>query len=111
MRLIKPSSGECADRLSILARKIEEGNARGHATVHWEEEEKEILEYLKAPYDGLGATLRLAAVNAIIWDLEILIMSETPHRLVQAREVAKLNRRRAALVALINGEKESREKL
>jgi len=104
MRLLEPSMGECIDRLSILARKIEE---RPEDAKHWQEEESKIIDYggglLK-----VSQIVRLAAVNAMIWEEMEKIAEDVTH---PGHRAYLLNLRRAELVALLSGQKESKEKL
>jgi hypothetical protein len=113
MRLIHPGLGDCADRLSILARKIEEGRARGILTTHWEEEEQEIRDYMQGDPSGW---LHLAAVNAMIWDLQAVAGMLTDggdlERPNLVKELTRLNRRRVELVEALNGDaQEGKEKI
>ncbi len=111
MRLIKPSLGECIDRLSILARKIEEAHFRGLEAgrgAYWQEEEDEILAYLSQARAWWVLPLHLAAVNAMIWEQQETIAEHPGH---SARKAYDLNLRRADLVAQLSGEVESKEKL
>lgn len=109
MRLIKPSLGECIDRLSILARKLEEKRQEDpECYAHWEEEEREIIIYAQPPLTKVAQILHLAAVNAMIWQEEELIAENPQHPGYRAYV---LNRRRAELIAFISGLAASKEKI
>lgn len=122
MRLIKPSVGECLDRLSILTRKIEEGKTRGVAYTHWEDEGVDIVAYLitwqpemRVVWTLVTLYFFLAAVNAMIWDRQMeadrVLNDPESERSSLILELTRLNKRRAELVAQISGEERSREKI
>ncbi len=97
MSLINPSIGECIDRLTILARKIQEAKQLDKDWGHWWQEEQEISNYLlesilftaelpnssvtlddsyvqfrdtlqRKCMDILEMSIQLAAVNAMLWE-------------------------------------------
>lgn len=113
---MKPGLGDCIDRLSILARKLEELHGQeGWARVKaWQEEEKDLMDYLREQEHpeipdlgespaALAAALHLAAVNAMIWE-EINRTAADSNR--TAGWSYALNRRRADLIAELNGTEE-----
>src|SRR5215510_14815042 len=119
MRLIRPDFGECIDRLSILARKIEEGRLRDIETHHWEREEAEILNYMDGegghPFRPGRHILHLAAINAMIWDRQEIAKAFADDDVVEPKELlpelTRLNHRRAESVGFLNGETRGKEKL
>ncbi len=118
MRLVKPSIGECADRLTILELKIEFGKKRGVSVIHFEAEYGQILNYLGID-NGIRieeAYLGLRTVNRGLWELEGRARhdkkwKENPWLAVDLLEqITALNDQRAELVNKMDG-KEAKEKL
>ncbi len=111
MRLVQPSVGECADRLTILELKIEFGKLREIPVTHFEEEYGQILNYLGVD-NGLrtqDAYLKLRVVNRGLWELEGWVRhqkdwQESPRLAVQLlKEITQLNDQRAELVNELDG--------
>lgn len=71
-RLMNPGPGELVDRLSILARKIEERPGEGGK--HWAEEASAVAKGLGDLTGGWANFFRmafaLAATNARLWEME-----------------------------------------
>jgi hypothetical protein len=137
MRLLEPDLGEVLDRIAILQLKIDAGMKRSISTQQWEEEQKQLDDYLQkkiqvfqrvatsfsmdtfSQYNG-----ELLAVNAKLWISEDEIrkyrrydeqemQSKSADIAAIALRIADLNDIRADLVVKINRlfGVETREKL
>lgn len=111
MRLVKPSLGECADRMTILELKIEFGKLREISVAHFEDEYKKIQSYLATANLGYYAKeyKELQHVNRSLWSLEGQVRNETVWREEHWRaaslleQITRLNDRRAEIVNQIDG--------
>lgn len=71
MKLLNPNLGETIDRLTILERKIVEGRRQGKMVGSFQLEANALYTHLGTlglPAGFLPQFLRLAALNAAIWD-------------------------------------------
>lgn len=71
MKLLNPNLGETIDRLTILERKIVEGRRQGRLVAGFTAEIEKLYAHmgmLGIPAGFLPQFLRLAAINAAIWD-------------------------------------------
>ncbi len=111
MRLVQPSPGECADRLTILELKIEFGIKREIDTSHFQEEYDQINKYL-----GVDKTIALSVyytemqrVNRGLWMLEGELRHQDAWKqhpelaVAILTEITRLNDRRAELVNKLDG--------
>lgn len=113
MRLVKPSRGECADRLTILELKVMFGKARDIPVIHFEEEYEAIQKYLGhdvwTKMSESAAYGQLQYVNRALWDLEGGVRHnkdwmEDPWLAVHhLKDITHLNDKRAELVAELDG--------
>lgn len=107
MKLINPNLGEAMDRLTILERKIVEGHYQRLPTKTFRDEADAIYHYLRGIGVSLSFTpiyLKLAAVNAMIWDatdrMRLAISSGLVGQMAEVGSlIFKLNNHRASLVA------------
>lgn len=116
MRLVNPGTGEIADRLTILALKIQAGKDQGKPITHFETEWAALLTKVRTrTLNGkwFEAVLELGAVNAFLWQAEDALrdwrvghVEQTDMETVAhlAIRIQALNDRRAALVEQINTE-------
>lgn len=108
MRLINFGPGEIADRLTILALKIQRGKELGKPIEHFEKERNALLPQLPSFPRVMEGLLELGVVNAGIWHGEDELREMRKAKLADGytAEVAfrlqELNDRRHELVALIN---------
>ena len=117
MRLLNPDPGEMYDRLTILAWKIEEAmlQEKESMTINFQKEFNDLLHKLKLP-EKTRPMLQLASVNGLLREdmnrLEFFVNSrERLNAGLVGERIVKLNKRRASLVAKINGRAVSQEKL
>lgn len=115
MRLVSPSVGECADRLTILELKIEFGILREIDVSHFEEEYSQILKYVDFMLIPSKEYQELQDVNRGLWELEGRVRHEDwwkdPRLGVDIlKKITLLNDKRAELVNQIDGT-QAKEKL
>lgn len=113
MKLLNPNLGETIDRLTILERKIVEGRRQGRLVASFTVERDALYAHMKVLGMAAGFLpqfLRLAAINAAIWDATDRMgkaisgddMSEKMQRIelaVWGEAIFNWNNERAAIVA------------
>jgi len=110
MKLLNPNLGETIDRLTILERKIVEARRQGRLTASFTVERDALYAHLGVlgmPVGFLPQFLRLAALNAAIWDatdrMAVAIDMEDEGQVGQTatwgRAIFNWNNERAAIVA------------
>ena len=120
MRLVSPSVGECADRMTILELKVTTGKQRGIDVTHFEEEYAAIRQYLGV--DGISIVVKkeyieLQHVNHGLWDLEGNVRRKSewrkhPDLAVEILDqITYLNDKRAELVNALDGKTIAQEKM